>query len=201
MGDLSQRWNEKMSRMGWRPNEIDALVEKYLGRYPAESIIGVLQTGDGAGDLIGVGTSHVQDARRIEKTIVGFTVGGDNSIMIRSVIAPEGRIPGCVFIAADRFIACGMEKTEFPFSEIIAASGGERTAAAANYDLQKLHIDNYSYSGDIHVAKFERNRQDNLNCGYEDLTIAFAVNRKAAADGVGSISDVWHQLERIIITK
>jgi hypothetical protein len=198
MGILAHLWREKMAEIGLRPENIIFLAKDYLGESSPDSIFGVFRTGDGAGCLIGVSTSHVQDAKRVGKTILGFTVGGDNSITAGSVVAPESRIPGCLFIAADRFIACGPERRDFPYSEIIVASGGKRTMAAANYDLQKMGIGNYSYAGDIYVSKFEINRQDNLNCGYDDLTIAFATDGKAFA---GDIVGVWNQLERTIITK
>jgi hypothetical protein len=202
MGKLNDRWYEKMAEIGWRPPDINELTQKYLGEYPVESIMGVIHTGDAVGNLIGVSTSHVRESKRIEKTIVGFTVGGDNSIVERSVILPEDRIPGCLFITSHIFIACGFEKTEFPYSGIIVASSMGRTTAAANYDLQKLGIRNYSYSEDIFISKFEINRQDNLNCGYDDLTIVFVIKGKASTgNGIHSIPEVWHQMERKIITK
>ncbi len=198
MGNLAHPWYEKMAAIGLRPDNMNFLVKENLGESAPDSVLGVLQTGDGAGCLIGVNTSHVQGAKRVGETILGFTVGGDNSITAGSVVAPENRIPGCLFIATDRFIVCGPEHREFPYSEIIVASGGKRTMAAANYDLQKMGIGNYSYSGDIYVSKFEINRQGNLNCGYDDLTIAFVTDGKAFA---GNIATVWNQLERTIITK
>jgi hypothetical protein len=202
MGNLNHSWIDTMAPIGWRPNNIEFLSKKFLGEHNSESIIGVISTGDSVGRLIGVSTSHVMDTKRIEKTIVGFTVGGDNSIMQRTIVIPEDRIPGCLFITANKFIACGYENYEFPFSEILVASGSGRTIPTANYDLQKIGIRDYSYTGDIYASKIEINRHENLNCGYDDLTIAFMINGKAViGNDFRSISEIWHQLERTIATK
>jgi hypothetical protein len=72
MGKLGNNWIEKMADIGWRPNNMDILAHKYLGENDSESIIGVLNSGDIVGSLIGVSTSHVKDTKRIEKTIIGF---------------------------------------------------------------------------------------------------------------------------------
>jgi hypothetical protein len=202
MGKLVHNWIEKMAFIGWRPNNMELLAHKYLGEKETETIIGVLITGDIVGSLIGVSTSHVKDVKRIEKTILGFTIGGDNSIMERSMVIPENRIPGCLFITSNKFIVCGNENIEYPFSDIIVASGIKRPITTANYDLQRIGIRDYSYSEDIYVTKFELNRQENLNCGYDDLTIAFVINNKAfIGNDISSNAEVWYQLERTIVTK
>jgi hypothetical protein len=200
MANLSSDWDTKLAAVGWRPENMQLIAREYLGEYASEHIRGVITTGDGIGDLLGVSLSRVRDSKRIEKTLVGFTVGDDNSTVQRSVVPPENRIPGCLFIAADKFIACGVEKHEFSFSEILVALGSGRTVTAANYDLQRMGVRNYSYGGDIYAAKFELNRQENLNCGYDLLIIAFAANGKAiVGTDIGGLTAVWRQLERTII--
>lgn len=202
MGKLGHNWIEKMAYIGCRPNNMEILAHKFLGDKETETIIGVLNTGDIGGSLIGVSTSHVINSKRIEKTILGFTIGGDKSIMQRSIVMPENRIHGCLFITSNKFIVCGCEKFEYPFSDIIVASGSKRPITTANYDLQKIGIRDYSYTGDIYVTKFELNRQENLNFGYDDLTIAFVINKKPfIGKDIGSNAEVWNQLERIIVTK
>jgi hypothetical protein len=202
MGKLGHNWIEKMAYIGWRPNTMEIMAHKFLGDKETETIIGLLHTGDTDGNLIGVSTSHVKNTNRLEKTILGFTIGGDNSIMQRSIVMPENRIPGCLFITSNKFIVSGRENIEYPFSDIIVASGSTRPITTANYDLQKIGCRDYSYAGDIYVSKFELNRQENLNCGYDDLTIAFVINKKPfIGKDIRSTAEVWYQLERTIITK
>jgi len=191
-----------MAYISWRPNNMEILAHKYLGEKETGTIIGVLNTGDIVGGLLEVSTSRVKDTKRIEKTIIGFTIGGDNTIMQRSIVIPENRIPGCLFITSNKFIACGIEVLEYPFSDSIVTSGCKRASATANYDLQKIGCRDYSYTGDTYITKFELNRQGNLNCGYDDLTIAFVIHKKALiGKEISSNAEVRYQLERTIVTK
>jgi hypothetical protein len=202
MGELGCDWLEKMAKIGWRPNDIDLLVNTSLGRNNSKTIIGVIKTGDEVGNLIGASTSSVIDTKRIENILLGFSIGGDNSIHNKSIIKPEERIPGYLFIASDKFIICGHEIKEIKFSEIIVAFGSIRTITAANYDLQKLGIINYAYSGDIYASKFEINSQHNLNNGYDDLVIAIMINGNISnRNDIQTIPRLWDQMGRIIISK
>ena len=201
MGKLGCIWSEKLNKIGWRPNDIDLLVNTCIGSSVTETIIGVIKTGDDAGNLIVASTSSVIETNRIERVLLGFSIGGDNSIWNKSIIKPEERIPGYLFIAPDKFIICGHEAKEFNYSDIIVAFGNIRTITAANYDLQKMGITNYSYSGDIYVIKFEINRQKNLDQGYDDLTFAFVINGNINnRNDVRTIPQLWDQLGRIIIS-
>ena len=201
MGKLSCDWSEKLAKIGWRPNDIDLIANTYLGSRNYETIIGVIKTGNDTGNLIGASTSSVIGTNRIERVLLGFSIGGDNSIRNKTIIKPEERIPGCLFIASDKFIICGHEIKEYTYSDIIVAVGSSRTITAASYDLQKMGIKNYSYSGDIYVIKFEINRQKNLDHGYDDLIFAFVINgNNNNRYDVRTIPQLWDQLGRIIIS-
>jgi hypothetical protein len=94
MGGFDNSWVEKFTNAGWHPDDIAEKVKKQFGNNHHESIWGVRKTGDHAGDIIGVCFSSIQNQKRIEKTLLGFPIGGDNSIAQRDMILPRNRIPG-----------------------------------------------------------------------------------------------------------
>ncbi len=203
MANLDYSWIAKFTSVGWHPDNIQSIADNVLGQYRGENILGLICTGDSMGNLLGISLSHVHEGYRYEKTIVGFTPGSSRDPMIKNeIIMPENRIPGCLFITPTKFIACGIENEDFSFAEILIALGGGRTMQHESSVLSELGMTNYKLKGEIYMAKFELNRHENRNSGYDMLSIAFVVNEKRLIGyELGGYFDLWHEMENCITMK
>jgi hypothetical protein len=189
MGDLDQSWAEVFSSIGWKPS--DAHIRK---TGIEATILGELVVGDNPGEIIGVTFSSVKTSKRNETTILGFTVGGDNGISEREIIYPENRINGYIQITERSIIIVGTEIRIIPFGNVILATGSTNTITASNYELQKLGGKNYQYTGDIYLAKFKMNKQNNLDYGYDEYTLAINIGTRRPS----KYEDTWKKVWRII---
>jgi hypothetical protein len=86
MGEFDYSWIDKFTNVGWYPNDIDEQVKRQLGSAITEPILGIIRTGDHIGEIIGVCFSSIENKKRIETTLLGFTIGGDNAITYNNVI-------------------------------------------------------------------------------------------------------------------
>jgi hypothetical protein len=194
MGELGLSWAEILSNMGWYPDDLQGQIERYLGNSNNEQIYGVLKTGDRIGEIIGVSYSKVDNEKRIEKTILGFTIGGDNSISQREIITPNNRIAGSLFITPKNFIICGNENHHISFSKVFSTVGSRNTKTASTYERNKLGVVEYSYLDDIYISRIKMNKQINLETGYDEFTIAIVIGSKKH----NPIEVTWMQMERMI---
>jgi hypothetical protein len=194
MGELGLSWAEKFSILGWNPNKFQEQIEKYKGNTTKEPIYGVLSTGDRIGEIIGVSYSKVDNEKRIETTILGFTIGGDNSISQREIITPKNRIAGNLFITPKNFIICGKVNHIISFTKVFSTVGSRNTKTASDYELNKLGVVEYSYVDDIYISRIKMNKQIDLETGYDEFTIAIVIGSTKQ----NPIEVTWMQMERMI---
>jgi hypothetical protein len=192
MGEFDYSWIDKFTNVGWYPNDIDEQVKRQLGSAITEPILGIIRTGDHIGEIIGVCFSSIENKKRIETTLLGFTIGGDNAITYNNVIMPRNRIPGIIIISKRNIFICGREIYTIPFKKIFAAHGSRNTTTSSNYDLQKLGEIEYSYANDIYISKLKINRQKILDTGYDEFSIAIVIGYKRP----NLIENIWKQIER-----
>jgi hypothetical protein len=194
MGKLELSWANEFSNIGWKPDDLYTIVNLNLEHKQEEVILGAIITGDRTGELISVTLSKVENEKRIENTLLGFTIGGDNSIKQRDIISPRDRITGSLIITQSRFFVYGKVIQEIPFANIIITKGSRNTVAGSNYDLQKLGEIEYAYSGDIYISKIRMNKQMDLNNGYDEFTIAVVIGDR----NPNPLEEALKKIERLI---
>jgi len=194
MGEFDLSWENKFSNIGWRPITLSEKVKGYIRESINDPVIGAIYTGDSVGEIISVSLSKVDQDKRIETTLLGFTIGGDNSISQREIITPKNRIIGSLCITSRNFIICGKEFQIIPFSKIFATAGSRNTRTASEYELHKLGVIEYSFLDDIYISRIKLNKEIVLERGYDELAIAIVIGMKRQ----NPYEEIWKQIERII---
>jgi hypothetical protein len=194
VSDLDYSFKEKFINIGWYPGKLSEIDAELLRRANNEQILAAINTGDHQGEIISITSSRVLKGKRVENTLLGFTIGGDNSILDRELVSPLNRLSGYLVITQRGFLIIGKETRMIPFQNVFSSTGSRNSITASTYDLQKLGEIYYSYRGDIYISKIKMNKQIDLEYGYDEFTIAIVVGNQIQ----NPLEETWKQVERMI---
>ena len=73
--NLDYSWMKRFANVGWQPKNFQSVASGIVGNYSGETIMGLIKTGDGVGELLEVRQNIYHENTRKEETLVGFTTG------------------------------------------------------------------------------------------------------------------------------